>query len=42
VLNGGAPETAQAIAAHESPRLTKLSERTGDEITPNLVEQIRI
>jgi len=31
--NGGTIENAQAIAAHESPRTTKLYDRTGDEIT---------
>jgi hypothetical protein len=30
---GGTLENAQAMAAHESPRTTKLYERTGDEIT---------
>ena len=29
--NGGTIENAQAIAAHESPRTTKLYDRTGDE-----------
>jgi integrase len=31
---GGTLENAQAMAAHESPRTTKLYDRTGDEITP--------
>jgi integrase len=31
--NGGALEHAQEMAAHESPRTTKLYDRTGDEIT---------
>lgn len=31
--NGGTIENAQAIAAHESPRTTKLYDRTSDEIT---------
>jgi len=31
--NDGTIENAQAIAAHESPRTTKLYDRTGDEIT---------
>jgi integrase/recombinase XerD len=35
-------ETAQAIADHESPRTTKLYDRTGDEITLDEVERIRI
>jgi hypothetical protein len=30
---GGTLENAQAMAAHESPRTTKLYDRTGDEIT---------
>jgi hypothetical protein len=30
---GGTLEHAQATAAHESPRITKLYDRTGDEIT---------
>jgi hypothetical protein len=30
---GGALENAWAMAAHESPRTTKLYDRTGDEIT---------
>jgi integrase len=30
---GGTLENAQAMAAHESPRKTKLYDRTGDEIT---------
>ncbi len=40
--NGGAIENAQAIAAHESPRTTKLYDRTSDEITLDEVERIRI
>jgi hypothetical protein len=38
----GALENAQAIAAHESPRTTKLYDRTGDEITLHEVERIQI
>jgi len=34
--------SAQAIAAHESPRTTKLYNRTGDEITLDEVERIAI
>ena len=30
------------MAAHESPRMTKLYERTGDEITLDEVERITI
>jgi hypothetical protein len=33
---------AQAMAAHESPRTTKLYDRTGDEITLDEVERIAI
>ena len=40
--NGGTIENAQAIAAHESPRTTKLYDRTDDEITLNEVERIVI
>jgi site-specific recombinase XerD len=40
--NGGTLEKAQAMAAHESPRTTKLYDRTGDEITLDEVERIVI
>jgi site-specific recombinase XerD len=40
--NGGTIENAQAIAAHESPRTTKLYDRTSDEITLDEVERIMI
>jgi site-specific recombinase XerD len=40
--NGGTIENAQLIAAHESPRTTKLYDRTGDEITLDEVERIAI
>jgi len=39
---GGTIENAQAIAAHESPRTTKLYDRTTDEITLDEIERIRI
>ena len=39
---GGTLENAQAIAAHEIPRTTKLYDRTGDEITLGGVERIKI
>jgi len=39
---GGTLENAQRIAAHESQRTTKLYDRTGDEITLDEVERIRI
>ena len=42
LLNGGSLEHAQAIAAHESPRTTKLYDRTQDEITLDEVERILI
>ena len=40
--NGGTIENAQAIAAHESPRTTKLYDRTGDELTLDEIERILI
>lgn len=40
--NGGTLENAQAMAAHESPRTTKLYDRTSDEITLDEVERISI
>lgn len=40
--NGGTIENAQAIAAHESPRTTKLYDRTNDQITLDEVERIGI
>ena len=40
--NGGTIEKAQQIAAHESPRTTKLYDRTNDDITFDEVERIRI
>ena len=39
---GGTLENAQAMAVHESPRTTKLYDRTGDEITLDEVERITI
>jgi integrase/recombinase XerD len=39
---GGTLENAQAMAAHASPRTTKLYDRTGDEITLDEVERITI
>jgi site-specific recombinase XerC len=38
----GTLENAQAMAAHESPRTTKLYNRTGDKITRDEVERITI
>src|SRR5262245_50673708 len=40
--NGGTIENAQAVAAHEAARTTKLYDRTGDEITLDEVERIQI
>jgi len=42
LLNGGTVENAQAIAAHESPRTTKLYGRRQDEILFDEVERILI
>lgn len=42
LLNGGSLEKAQTIAAHESPRTTKLYDRTSDEITLDEIERIGI
>jgi integrase len=42
LLNGGTLERAQQIAAHESPRTTKLYDRTSDEITLDEIERITI
>ena len=38
--NGGTLEKAQQIAAHESPRTTKLYDRTSDELTLDEIERI--
>ncbi len=40
--NGGALENAQSMAAHESPRTTKLYDRTKDRLTQDEVERIRL
>jgi integrase/recombinase XerD len=40
--NGGTIEHAQQIAAHESPKTTKLYDRTNDQITLDEVERIAI
>ena len=42
LLNGGTLERAQAIAAHESQRTTKLYDRTADEVTVEDIEKIGI
>jgi site-specific recombinase XerD len=40
--NGGALEHAQEMAAHESPRTTKLYDRTKERLTQQEVERIRL
>lgn len=40
--NGGTLEHAQTIANHESPRTTKLYDRTREELTFEEVERIKI
>jgi integrase len=40
LANGGALEHAQAIAPHESPRTTKLYDRTKERLTQDEVERI--
>ncbi len=40
--NGGAIETAAQIAAHESPRTTKLYDRRADKIALEEIERIRL
>jgi site-specific recombinase XerD len=40
--NGGSIEMAAEIAAHESPRTTKLYDRTGDALTLDEIERIRL
>lgn len=40
--NGGRLEVAQQIANHESPRTTKLYDRSSDEISLDEVEQIKL
>jgi hypothetical protein len=40
--NGGALEHAQEMAAHESPRTTKLYDRTKELLTQDEVERIRL
>jgi integrase/recombinase XerD len=41
LVNGGTLETAAHIAAHESPRTTKLYDRTAENITLEEIERIR-
>ena len=40
--NGGTIERAQQIAAHESPKTTKLYDRTSDQITLDEIERIAV
>jgi integrase/recombinase XerD len=40
--NNGTLETAQKIAAHESPRTTKLYDRTDDQLTLDEIEKISV
>jgi integrase len=42
LANGGALEHAQEMAAHESPRTTKLYDRTKERMTQDEVERIRL
>jgi site-specific recombinase XerD len=42
LINGGTLEHAQQIAAHSSPRTTKLYDRTKDDITLDEIERILI
>jgi hypothetical protein len=42
LLDGGALEDAQEMAAHESPRTTKLYDRTKERLTQDEVERIRL
>ena len=42
LANGGALEHAQSMAAHESPRTTKLYDRTKERLTQDEVERIRL
>ncbi len=39
---GGTIEKAQAIAFHESPKTTKLYDRTSDQIDLDEIERVRI
>jgi site-specific recombinase XerD len=42
LANGGSLEDAQAMAAHESPRTTKLYDRTRERLSREEVERIRL
>jgi integrase len=41
LMNGDALEHTQEMAAHESPRTTKLSDRTRSRVTQDEIERIR-
>jgi integrase len=41
LANGGTLEHAQTMAAHESPRTTKLYDRTQERLTQDEIERIR-
>ena len=40
--NGGSLKDARAVAAHESSQTTRLYDRTGDRISLNEIERIRL
>ena len=42
LASGGALEHAQEMAGHESPRTTKLYDRTKERLTQDEVERIRL
>ena len=42
LLNNGVLEKAQLMAAHESPRTTKLYDRTKDGVTLDEIERIML
>jgi hypothetical protein len=42
LVNGGSMEHAQDMAAHESPRTTKLYDRAKERLTQDEVERIRL
>jgi integrase/recombinase XerD len=42
LANGGELSKAQMIAGHESPRTTKLYDRTSEEVSREEIERIRL
>jgi integrase len=42
LANGGALDHAQEMAGHESPRTTKLYDRTRERLTQDEVERIKL